>query len=49
MEYIRIAVDPLFPPPYRSNHIKKEIPENIFENNRFELIYDDIVDKTDMK
>jgi hypothetical protein len=43
----RVAVDPLFPPPNSVlNHVKKNpknrlIPDNLWENNKFELIFDE--------
>jgi len=40
----RIAIDPIFPPPFKSNYVKKEIPDCLFENNKFELIFDELVD-----
>jgi tubulin polyglutamylase TTLL1 len=43
----RIAIDPIFPPPDIGKWTggKKEyIPENIFESNRFELIFDELSD-----
>ena len=40
---LRIAVDPIFPPPNSSkiNTKHKVIPEAIMENNKFELIFDE--------
>ena len=43
----RIAVDPIFPPPELSKwNLNKSIylPEKMLENNKFELIFDEIVD-----
>ena len=43
----RIAVDPIFPPPEISKwNLNKSIylPEKIIEKNKFELIFDEIVD-----
>ena len=43
----RIAIDPIFPPPELNKWTggkKENIPDNIFENNRFELIFDEILD-----
>lgn len=39
---IQIAVDPLFPPPYTSkvNTNYLQVPENMFKENKFELIFD---------
>lgn len=44
---IRIAVDPIFPPPNSSkiNTKHKTIPEFVFENNKFELIFDEERDR----
>lgn len=44
---IRIAVDPVFPPPNSSkiNTKHKTIPENVLENNKFELIFDEERDR----
>lgn len=41
----RVAVDPLFPPPNIWPSQKKHLaPDNVAENNRFEIIFDEIVD-----
>lgn len=40
----KIAIDPIFPPPNYPKNKKHMIPENVFENNRFELIFDELVD-----
>lgn len=41
----RIAIDPLFPSPsVWPNKIKHMAPDNILENNRFELIFDEVLD-----
>ncbi len=40
----RIGLDPLFPPPCVGNwpNLKKHlIPDNILDNNKFELIFDE--------
>jgi hypothetical protein len=44
---LRIAVDPIFPPPNSSkiNTKHKTIPEFVFENNKFELIFDEERDR----
>ena len=45
---IRIALDPIFPPPINilKNLSKSDIiPENIYENNKFEIIFDEIHDR----
>jgi len=43
----RIAVDPLFMPPeikdWPATH-KAIIPDNIIENNKFELIFDELIE-----
>ncbi|KAL4438061.1 hypothetical protein ABPG74_016840 [Tetrahymena malaccensis] len=39
----RIAIDPLFPPPSFSNH-KNFNFDNILENNKYELIFDEVED-----
>ena len=44
---LRIAVDPIYPPPDFSkwSGSKKEyIPENVLQTNRFELIFDELID-----
>ena len=39
---LRIAVDPLFPPPIPWPQSKKhQLPDNILQNNKFELIFDE--------
>ena len=48
----RIAIDPIFPPPDISqwNGGKKEtIPEKFLENNRYELIFDELSDGLELK
>lgn len=40
----KIAVDPIFPPPNFPKSRKHLVPENIYESNKFELIFDEIVD-----
>jgi len=43
----RIAVDPIFNPPnYQEWNINKKhlVPDNLIENNRFELIFDELSD-----
>ena len=48
----RIAIDPIFPPPEYSKWMpgkKDQIPENIFKNNSFELIFDELVDSQELK
>lgn len=48
----RIAFDPLFPPPpaeewpYNKKH---QAPDGIFENNRFELFFDEKTDGPKLK
>lgn len=42
---IRIAIDPLFPPPYCENYkISRFSPGNTFQMNKFQLIYDSLED-----
>ena len=38
----RIAVDPIFPPPTFPKNKKHLIPDNLFEANKFELIFDEL-------
>lgn len=48
---LRIAVDPIFPPPYFDEwpqNKKQFAPDNLLENNKFELIFDELVDKQRM-
>ena len=40
----KLAVDPIFPPPSFPKTKKHLVPENIFESNKFELIFDELVD-----
>lgn len=40
----RIAVDPMFPPPNWSKNKPKMIPDNLLENNKFELFFDELLD-----
>ncbi|EAS00525.2 tubulin-tyrosine ligase family protein (macronuclear) [Tetrahymena thermophila SB210] len=40
----KVAVDPIFPPPNFPKSKKHLIPENIFESNKFELIFDELQD-----
>ncbi|CAD8205623.1 unnamed protein product [Paramecium pentaurelia] len=47
----RIAIDPIFPPPYFEEwpqNKKLFIPDNVLENNRFELIFDELIEKKSM-
>eukprot|EP01017_Pseudomicrothorax_dubius_P009264 TRINITY_DN13114_c0_g2_i1.p1 TRINITY_DN13114_c0_g2~~TRINITY_DN13114_c0_g2_i1.p1 ORF type:complete len:1000 (+),score=219.17 TRINITY_DN13114_c0_g2_i1:100-3099(+) len=37
----RIAIDPIFPPPLWSQSKKHLLPDNVFDNNKFELIFDE--------
>ena len=44
---IRIAVDPIFPPPPLDdwpNSKKHMSPDNLLDNNKFELVFDELVD-----
>ena len=48
---LRIAVDPIFPPPFFEEwpqNKKLFIPDNVLENNRFELIFDELIEKKAM-
>ena len=38
----RVAVDPIFPPPNYPKNKKHMIPDNVFENNKFELFFDEL-------
>jgi hypothetical protein len=40
----KIAIDPIFPPPNYPKNKKHMIPENVFENNKFELFFDEMVE-----
>ncbi|CAD8212586.1 unnamed protein product [Paramecium octaurelia] len=47
----RIAVDPIFPPPFFEEwpqNKKLFIPDNVIENNKFELIFDELIEKKNM-
>lgn len=47
----RVAVDPIFPPPFFEEwpqNKKLFIPDNVVENNRFELIFDELIEKRNM-
>ena len=47
----RIALDPLFPAPNFANwpnNLKHLAPDNILENNRFEIIFDEIENGPDL-
>eukprot|EP00825_Cyclidium_porcatum_P008697 TRINITY_DN14346_c0_g1_i1.p1 TRINITY_DN14346_c0_g1~~TRINITY_DN14346_c0_g1_i1.p1 ORF type:complete len:216 (+),score=50.20 TRINITY_DN14346_c0_g1_i1:107-754(+) len=49
---LRIAVDPLFPPPQPEEwpyNKKFLVPDNIFENNKFDLFFDERVDGPKLK
>lgn len=47
---LRIAVDPLFPPPFTTwkNSKRYMIPDNIFLSNKFELIFDEKIDEQEL-
>jgi tubulin monoglycylase TTLL3/8 len=48
----RIAIDPVFPPPDigRWNGGQRlRVPDNILEQNRFELIFDELLDGKDIQ
>lgn len=40
----KVAVDPLFPPPNFPKSKKHLVPDNIYESNKFELIFDEQFD-----
>ena len=41
-DWYRLVVDPLYPPPYEWPPTRKNLlPENCYEYNRFELIFDE--------
>eukprot|EP01017_Pseudomicrothorax_dubius_P004792 TRINITY_DN11059_c0_g1_i2.p1 TRINITY_DN11059_c0_g1~~TRINITY_DN11059_c0_g1_i2.p1 ORF type:complete len:217 (-),score=50.22 TRINITY_DN11059_c0_g1_i2:34-684(-) len=42
---LRLALDPLFPPPRWSLAKRAMMPENAFEANRFELIFDEALEE----
>ncbi len=43
-------MDPIFPPPIHWPNTKKHMaPDNVLENNKFELIFDEIVDGPPLK
>ncbi|CAD8193862.1 unnamed protein product [Paramecium pentaurelia] len=47
----RIAIDPIFPPPYFEEWPQNKrlfIPDNVLENNRFDLIFDELIEKKAM-
>ena len=44
----RIAVDPLFPPPPWPNAKKHLLPDCI-DNNKFELVFNELTDATELK
>ncbi len=44
----RIAVDPLFPPPPWPNAKKHTIPD-CMENNKFELVFNELTDGPELK
>ena len=42
---LRIGLDPLFPPPFNWSQSKKHlVPDNVSDNNKFELVFDEAVD-----
>lgn len=41
---LKIAIDPIFPPPSFPKSKKHYIPESIYENNKFDLIFDSEMD-----
>jgi hypothetical protein len=46
----RIAIDPLYPPPIVwPQHKKHLVPDNLLEGNRFEIIFDEMIDGTKLK
>ena len=46
---IRISIDPVFPPPIWPASKKHLLPDNLLENNKFELIFDEIEDGLALK
>lgn len=45
----KVVVDPIFPPPSFPKSRKHLVPENIFESNRFELIFDELIDASKLE
>ena len=45
----RVALDPIFPPPNFPKAKKHMIPGDVFEANKFNLIFDEIVDGPELK
>ena len=45
----KIAIDPLFPPPNWPTSKRHSMPDAIYENNRWELIYDELLDGVELK
>jgi hypothetical protein len=45
----RIALDPIFPPPSWPKSKRHQIPDNPYENNKFELIFDEVIDGPPLK
>ena len=39
---IRVAIDPIFPPPYSETIKNRFTPGSTFDNNRFVLVYDSL-------
>lgn len=45
----RIAIDPLFPPPPWPNAKKHMLPDCLPENNKFELVFNELADGAELK
>jgi hypothetical protein len=48
----RIAIDPIFMPPHENSLLTMRrpiIPENMLENNKFELVFDETEERKDLK
>lgn len=41
---VRVAIDPLFPPPYSESLRNRYCPGSTFETNQFVLVYDSLYD-----
>jgi tubulin polyglutamylase TTLL1 len=45
---LKIAVDPIFPPPCWPKSKRHMVPDNVYESNRFELIFDELEDQENL-
>lgn len=45
----RIAVDPMYPPPNWPKNKKKLVPESIYESNKFEIFFDELVEGPELR